>query len=137
MNGRTHALTALALASSVIALDAKVNKQEVTFAASMLIGGLIPDVDNNNSMFSNSFAMAHIIYNRVKHRGFIHTIECALLVAIPFLFVPSYGISIGIGLFFGYLSHLFLDCFNQQGIMLFYPFTKVLEMFGKIQSKRI
>ena len=65
--------------------------------------------------------LAGIFGMRQKHRGIMHS-----LLMCAFTTILCCVASLKLSPFFavGYLSHLFLDCMNYQGIQLLYPLDK-------------
>lgn len=86
----------------------------------VLIGALLPDVDNPNSKFGSKVKIIGRIF---KHRGIFHSlITGALLGWLLWAFV---GHNYGIALFIGYASHLFIDGFTKLGINFLHPIAKL------------
>ena len=69
--------------------------------------------------------LAGIFGMRQKHRGIMHS-----LLMCAFTTILCCVASLKLAPFFavGYLSHLFLDCMNYQGIQLLYPLDKKYSM---------
>lgn len=102
------------------------------FFALVLLGALLPDIDQPNSKISNKIPIIPNIINFFsKHRGIFHTIFMAIL--IPGLIWYFAGRSYGIALFAGYLSHLITDGFTKSGISFLHPLSN-LRLSGFIKT---
>lgn len=55
------------------------------------------------------------------HRGFFHSI---FMAAIAYLVALLISREYALAAFVGYASHIFIDCFNTAGVMLFSPLSK-------------
>jgi len=53
-----------------------------------------------------------------KHRGMFHSLFFALMLSVSIFFLNK---DAGIGFLFGYILHLWLDCFTLSGVKLFWP----------------
>ena len=78
-----------------------------------LVGLLLPDIDNKNSMLGRH------IHLPVEHRTIMHAIWIPLG-----LFVVSIWVPILFWLAFGYFLHLFADAFSMSGICYLWPLTR-------------
>lgn len=78
----------------------------------VVIGSLIPDVDNQESLLGRFMRRL----NRLQHRGITHTVYglCFWLI-ICWLF-SLLSKALAIGLFVGYLLHLLEDSWSVEGI---------------------
>ena len=87
----------------------------------VLIGSMIPDVDNVHSKINRKLRVTKIFSYLFKHRGFCHSLWFALGLFI-FLnhFLPSYAGAI----LLGYSSHLVIDSFTKRGINYLYPVAR-------------
>lgn len=66
-----------------------------------------------------------------KHRGFSHSIICALIVGIiGCLFNVNFGVALG----FSYLLHIVLDSFTKMGVPILKPFNDNYYGFKLIKS---
>lgn len=140
MNGITHKIggvcTGIVVATSIPNLDMK---SSCVIVGASLIGSLIPDIDEPNSIVGKK---VHLLSKGIKkilgHRGIIHTpfwltINVLILYYLHLYFAPNWFdinyqefpwmLYVCIGFGSGYLSHLILDFITPQGIMLLYPFS--------------
>lgn len=92
------------------------------FFALVLLGSIMPDVDQPNSKFNQTLKITKIIGYIFKHRGVFHTLLFALL--LPGLVYFFIGKSYGTALFIGYLSHLLIDGLTVAGVDLLHPLAK-------------
>lgn len=79
---------------------------------------ILPDIDTSKS-FLGRFVKPIGWFSR--HRGFFHSIFPAIGISVLAYF---YSKEVAIAAFLGYMSHLFLDALNHQGIAFFYPIMK-------------
>ncbi len=127
MRGRTHlvgGLTAGIVASSVLGLTLG---QTVIMVAVSGLGGLIPDIDHENSIITKKTGLAGwTISRRFEHRGVLHTpIVYIIINSILGMLFKNINASLLItDMFMGEISHLVLDSFNKIGIMWLWPISK-------------
>lgn len=90
------------------------------FLAIILISGVIVDIDYPKSKVGRKFFFISKPVNFLfGHRSLFHSLFFVLILSFfVFLIFGDYYKAV----FIGYSSHLFLDSFTRQGIMLFYPF---------------
>lgn len=94
------------------------------FGTVLVIASLIPDIDIQNSIVGRRFWPASSIINlMLGHRGLMHTIFPPLVAAL-LLFITGYNL-LGIAFMIGYMTHLLADAVTIQGIMLFFPLSKI------------
>ncbi len=124
MRGKMHfvgGLTAGIAASSVLSLTLG---QTIIITAASGLGGLIPDIDHENSIITKQTGLAGwAISRRFEHRGVLHT-PAAYIIINTILYMMFKNINIGLfitGMFIGELSHLTLDSLNKVGIMWLWP----------------
>lgn len=96
------------------------------FLLFLIFATVIIDIDSRKSRAGRKWYFRPLQWF-VSHRGMFHTVVFGLVVSVV-LFLANQ--SAGLGFFAGYLSHLLLDLFTPQGIMLFYPFSKKRSGFG-------
>lgn len=79
-----------------------------------ILGSLMPDIDTDQSTIGRSVPhIARLINKLFGHRTITHDVLLWMIVAIIHVyFQPN-----SFGFWFGYLTHLFLDCFTVNGIM--------------------
>lgn len=128
---RTHVVSSLAVGTAlVVATD---YPYTVDLVAGLMIGSVLPDIDEPNSFIGRrSFGLASLINRLFGHRGFTHSLTCWIILAI-FSLLYSNPFTIGISL--GYLFHLMGDLFSTSGLRLFIPFhRKRVKMFITYQT---
>lgn len=110
MTGKTHLACGIAAATFLCTNTAD--------AALLVLGSLLPDIDNSKSMLGRYVPFIHRIFG---HRTLTHSfIFLVMLYFInPFLAV-------------GGLVHIILDVMTAGGCPLFYPFGKRFRMSGRI-----
>jgi inner membrane protein len=105
---------------------------KIIFIALVLLGSILPDIDQPNSKISNNIPiLPRLISIFSKHRGVFHSLLFAVL--IPGLLWIFIGYSYGIAVFTGYLSHLLIDAFTKQGINFLHPFAN-MHLSGFIET---
>jgi membrane-bound metal-dependent hydrolase YbcI (DUF457 family) len=91
------------------------------------VGGILPDLD--------------VKIPFLKHRGFSHTLYGALICTLSVFIVGLLGlpqaIPFSVGLFFGYVAHLFLDSQTVSGIYWFRFYHRELRDKRKDYKKRL
>jgi inner membrane protein len=93
------------------------------FLILVLLGSVLPDIDEKHSRIKNWTGLLGIITSRLaKHRGIFHSLPFALLlfIVVALIFNGYYSV----GLFIGYFSHLVGDMLTLHGVTLFYPFSR-------------
>lgn len=99
------------------------------------VGGILPDIDHNNSRASKKFRILNVLYSAVsglgkffksdifEHRGIMHTLFVPFILLLTYFVVnnPTADYLILAGMV-GYLSHILLDGFNPTGVPLLSPF---------------
>jgi inner membrane protein len=96
---------------------------EVIFFLLVLLGSVLPDIDEKNSKVNRWFGFLGLfIAFFAKHRGFFHSLlfHGILFLIISYFFNTYYAFA----LFLGYLAHLVGDSVTPMGVQLFYPFLK-------------
>ena len=94
-----------------------------------LFGSLIPDIDSPKSLIGWIFRPLSNFFELVfGHRGIFHSLFFAILLSgVIWMFSHRFALAF----FIGYSSHLLIDGFTRQGVMLFYPFKARLKGFCK------
>ncbi|MBW2979704.1 hypothetical protein DRZ77_01460 [Candidatus Woesearchaeota archaeon] len=106
-------------------------ENKILFFLFVLLGSLLPDIDNPRSKFGSKVKIVGKIF---KHRGVFHSaITGVVLSGIVWYFVNA---TCGIGLFIGYISHLLIDGFTVQGVNFLHPFGK-LHLSGFIETGKV
>ncbi len=90
-----------------------------------IIGSVLPDLDASTSYVAKLASPMSRLLKRLnillgkdptRHRGFLHDIGiCLIGLLLSVCFFPPL-----LGLFFGLLSHLYLDAYNQAGISVLF-----------------
>ena len=80
---------------------------------SLFFGSLFPDIDSNAS------SLGRMLYLKVKHRTWTHSVWAVLLL-FPMTLVHPFAR----WFFFGYCLHLLEDSVSAGGICFWYPFQK-------------
>jgi inner membrane protein len=98
----------------------------------VLLGALLPDIDNPDSKIGSKFSpVSRVIKTIFGHRGIVHTIWGMILFCALFWYFISrvYGAA----LFVGFFSHLFIDGITKKGINFLHPIAK-LHLSGFIET---
>lgn len=74
------------------------------------IGASLPDIDTSSSLLGRVFAP---ISNRMRHRGYMHSLQAITLMWLLALFTKSLMMA---ALAFGYSAHVIEDGFSVQGV---------------------
>ena len=90
----------------------------------LVLSSFIPDIDIQTSKIGRKFKILSFLANKLfSHRGFFHSIILPSLLYFIFTYIFNLK-EIGIVIFIGISSHLFLDMLTKEGISLFAPFTQ-------------
>lgn len=118
--------THMALGSLACILTAQYLKPELPllFGAIFLLASVLPDIDVPKSKVGKSFwPLSWIISLLFGHRGFMHTIFPPVIGLVAF---GSLGFRpLGVAFLAGYGTHLAGDMVTRQGIMPFFPLSKI------------
>jgi len=96
---------------------------EIIFFIMVLLGSVLPDIDERRSRINRwSGIFGIIIAFFAKHRGFFHSLlfYIILLIVISIYWSNYYAW----GLFLGYFAHLLGDGITRMGVPIFYPLSK-------------
>jgi len=119
MRGYTHMAASITLLAFIPAT--------LGIAGGLLLGSVLPDIDADGSTITRILPKIPI-----EHRTITHSI----LALFAFSSLASLvSVQFGIGIFSGFLSHLFLDSMNPTGVPFFYPFIKKKYRFSKIRIR--
>lgn len=130
MLARTH--LAFGFLAALAALPFANAGNKFIFFGLVLLGALLPDIDQPNSRISSKIPVIPNIINFFsKHRGIFHTLFLAVL--IPGIIWYFAGRNYGIAIFAGYLSHLIIDGFTKSGINFLHPLSN-LRLSGFIKT---
>jgi len=107
-------------------------KTAIIFSVGLLIGYLLPDIDEPKSTLSQKIPIIpSIISLFTKHRGIFHTLWIPILFyGASFIFPLPFFFT---GLAIGYVSHLTADMLTVSGIRPFYPLTR-LKIKGRVKT---
>jgi membrane-bound metal-dependent hydrolase YbcI (DUF457 family) len=114
MRGITHIFFALLLSLII----AQIWQVVWWFFPVVIFASLLPDIDYGKSVFGH---WVKIVGALVEHRGIFHSLWFWLGLSVIGYFINNW---IGIAVFVGYGSHLFLDAMNHAGIRWLYPFGR-------------
>jgi len=124
MRNQTHLLFAL-LFGIVYFKYAAFSTQiaSILFSIGLLIGYLLPDIDEPKSTISKKIPItSKILSIFTRHRGIFHTIWVPISIYALSSILPLPQIFIGLAI--GYASHLTADMLTASGIAPFYPLTR-------------
>lgn len=152
MTSRTHDIFAFASLITVAANYPPLTLNAATLITSSVgsvIGSLLPDIDQASNRLWDLLPAGHVFGRLLKklflhHRTISHSLLGIFLVdkilnwVLPKVLNPNF-INVQIvfwALMIGYLSHLLLDFFTEEGIPLLFP-LKIMVGFPPIPSWRI
>ena len=105
------------------------------FCVSTTIGALLPDIDMPDSQIGVFFPfISKKIGKTFKHRTITHSLFSLLFFFLLLTLAPRLDVGgdfytiIILGLMVGHISHILLDILTPQGICLFYPFGKKINL---------
>ena len=102
------------------------------FMGLVMIGSLLPDIDQPNSTISNKIPILPRIINLLsKHRGIFHSVFFALIAFIISIYLIDKVYASAI--FIGYFSHLLSDGMTKNGINFLHPVAN-LKLSGFIET---
>mgnify|MGYP001569752552 CR=1 FL=1 len=117
--------THLAIGLFAVILFFPLVNNAISFVIVVLIASVIPDIDSAFSKVGRNVP-AKVVQVFTKHRGMMHSLTiCFLLSLILAVFVPV----LAFGFFLGYSLHLLADCFTKQGVIVFWPYSRVARGF--------
>ncbi len=129
---RTH----LAIGVFALVLFLPVVESKLFFGMMVLIGTLVPDIDNAFSKFGRNF-FSKFVQATTSHRGIVHSLTlCFGLSLVLAFFIPV----LAFGFFLGYSLHLIADSFTKRGIKPFWPWKKTAQGFlvtGSVVEKGV
>ncbi|HIJ10716.1 TPA: metal-dependent hydrolase [Candidatus Woesearchaeota archaeon] len=96
---------------------------EIVFFLLVLLGAILPDIDEPRSKISQWTGIIGKIVGRIaKHRGFCHSIFFVGIISFAIAYVWSSYYAWA--LFMGYVAHMIGDGITPMGVRIFYPFSK-------------
>lgn len=135
MRGTTHKIGGISAGLITLSLVGNFSIETVLIATTAgIVGSLVPDIDEPNSIVGKK---VKLLSRPVKaifgHRGIIHTpiflLGLAYLLSFLRAYIPGeyeWMFNLAFWCFIaGYVSHLLLDMFTPQGIMLFFPLSSL------------
>ena len=127
MVGRVHAALGVAIGCA-IAMDVYPSGSYLSKLAVVSIaaaGSLAPDLDTRRSKAGKKLpALAFVFSKLFKHRGFLHSPACLIMLILSSFAMPKLPGFIMLVFCAGYAGHLVQDWFTKGGIPLLYPFSK-------------
>ena len=88
----------------------------------VVLGSLLPDIDERHSKINKGLSIVRWLSIFVKHRGIFHSIFIPLLLGS--IIWTIFDIVYALPLFIGYVSHLVIDSFTKTGINFLHPIAK-------------
>ena len=131
MKGHTHLLFALLL--GILYFDYFIGEiglaLKIAFAAMLVIGALLPDIDQKESSASHKApVLSGLVRLFSKHRGIMHSVWIPVIIFLvaKFIVVKYFNLPdlILMGFLIGYSSHLIGDAITVQGISPITPLHK-------------
>lgn len=121
MLGKTHLAAGFCAGAAISATHFLTPTEAVVVTAGCMLGSLLPDIDQKNSMISQTVKPVGTVVSAVAgHRKLLHDPVLYLLVMTAvWFFVPQvfpWLIPVSIGV----MTHLLLDTLNPMGIPLLY-----------------
>jgi inner membrane protein len=99
----------------------------------VILSSMIVDIDIPKSKVGSKIKpVSWLIERLLGHRGIFHSIYPVIFFYILFFYVVKMPL-IGLAVVIGYLSHIFIDLFNKEGITLLPPF-KISFVSGFIKT---
>ena len=100
------------------------NSGKIVVIATAMVFSVLPDMDTVKSKAGKTLQpFSTVISFLFRHRGFLHSFVFAAIVyfSIRYIFSPAIASAAVIG----YSSHLVLDSLTKEGIMPFWPLSKM------------
>ena len=115
---KTHLVFAILIALLLF------NKFNIFLLIILILSSFIPDIDIQTSKIGKKFKILSFLTNKLfSHRGFFHSIILPLIFYFIFTYIFNLQ-EIGLVVFIGISSHLFLDMLTKEGIAFFSPFIQ-------------
>ena len=148
---RYYSHIATSVAVSLAVTQATDTKLALPTLAGIIVGSLLPDIDEPKSYVGNrSMGASYLVKGIFGHRGFTHSILAVLIMLIPLYWIihsQSYVISVSsllnyeelkttmsgalqfffltwYGIVIGYILHILEDMCSVSGVPLLYPLSK-------------
>jgi len=128
--GLTHVLFGLFL--FLLSWRLRLVSFDVAVLGALVVGNILPDLDHPKGLIYSLFGVPVWLRRGVRRvvgqRGILHSLLVAVIVLVLsyliFSVVLELGFVISLGLFVGYLSHLFLDSLTVRGVAWLLPFSR-------------
>lgn len=114
---------------SYAAYQLQYNLSPVLVAIPAILGSALPDIDHPKSHLGRRLPLiSNILYRTFGHRTFTHSLLFCVTIGVLLMQVNT---SVGVGAFFGILSHILLDMLTpfSKGVALLYPLRKRFGLF--------
>ena len=114
---------------SIAAYHFQYHLSPILITVPAIIGSVLPDIDHPKSYLGRRLPLLSKIINHVfGHRTFTHSLLFCIIISASLMQTDT---SVGIGMFFGILSHILLDMLTpfSKGVALFYPIKKRIGIF--------
>ena len=123
----THLLggiLALAYFRQFFGISSVGNSGKIVVIATAMLFSVLPDIDTVKSKAGKALQPFSTVVSFVfRHRGFLHSFIFAAIVYFGIRYILSPAIAAAAVI--GYSSHLFLDSLTKEGIMPFWPLSKM------------
>jgi inner membrane protein len=135
MMAKTHALFAVPFGVLCLSNELIEPGGSLFFAGGLILGSLLPDVDEPNSFIGTRVPFVSVPANAMLgHRGCTHFVVLPVSVFILSLFLPSLWSATFFGLSIGWLSHILGDLFFGGGIKgVLYPLYRGRVFFTRLK----
>jgi len=119
---KTH--LALGILVSILVINYLQLESWILFGSILVFASVLPDIDISKSKVGKRFRpLSSIISFLFGHRGFVHTVFPPI-IAVGTAMILGYSM-IGLAFLIGYGTHLIADIVTVQGLMPFFPLSKV------------
>lgn len=131
MNYKAHITigTLTGVGVSIAACHYQYHLSPVLITVPAMIGSVLPDIDHPKSYLGRRLPfISKPLFHAFGHRTITHSL---LFLCIITASLMKTNTSVGIGIFFGILSHLLADMLTpfSKGVALFYPVRKRFGLF--------
>lgn len=121
MLGRTHFAVGFCAGMAITTAQALTPTNAIVVTGGCILGALLPDIDQKNSMISQAVKPVGAVVSAVAgHRKLLHDPALYILAMIVLLAAAPQAFQWSIPVFIGVVTHLFLDILNPMGIPLLY-----------------
>ena len=117
---RTH--IAFSVLIGLISLEFFDVENKLLYFALVIISSMFVDIDLPKSKIGSKVKpISWLLELLLGHRGLLHSLYPVIFLYVLFFHILDLNL-IGLAVVVGYLSHIFIDLFNKEGITLFPPF---------------